>query len=126
MVVYEVTKNRNICSYYFFYIFPCCKNSLINWMSYSPEYLLIVHVESCRKTTIFQIQTLFTVLKQHFFLYFLAFLSDLTVLKQHFMYLGRRSPYQNNSFVILVVVPRTRMTLLHFRRISKNYFKAVI
>lgn len=60
------------------------------------------------------------------FLIFLAFLSDLTVPKQHFMYLGRRSPYQNNSFVILVVVSRTRMTLLHFRRIFKNYFKAVI
>jgi len=60
------------------------------------------------------------------FLIFLAFLSDLTVPKQHFIDLGRRSPYQNNSFVVLVVVPRTRMTLLHFRRIFKNYFKAVI
>lgn len=60
-----------------------------------------------------------------FFLIFLAFLSDLTVPKQHFIYLGRRSPYQNNIFIVLVVNYRTRMTLLHFRTIFKNYFKAV-
>ena len=52
-----------------------------------------------------------------FFLLFLAFLSDLTVPKQHFIYLGRRSPYQNNNFIVLGVDYRTRMTLLHFRTI---------
>jgi len=61
--------------------------------------------------------------KTAFFLIFLAFLSDLTVPKQHFIDLGRRSPYQNNSFVVLVVVSRTRMTILHFRTLFKNYFK---
>lgn len=58
------------------------------------------------------------------FLIFLAFMSDLTVPKQHYIYLGRRSPYQNNSFMILVVDYRTRMTILHFNTLFKNYFKA--
>ncbi len=61
-----------------------------------------------------------------FFLIFSAFLSDLTVPKQHFIDLGRRSPYQNNSFMFLVVDSRTKMTILHFRTLFKNYFKAAI
>lgn len=60
------------------------------------------------------------------FLIFSAFLSDLTVPKQHFIDLGRRLPYQNNSFMFLVVDYRTKMTILHFRTLFKNYFKAAI
>lgn len=60
------------------------------------------------------------------FLIFPALLSDLTVPKQHFIDLGRRSPYQNNSFMFLVVDSRTRMTILQFRTLFKNYFKAAI